>query len=199
MTWKDSALQTNRNIWEGIEPEGWEREKKKKEKGSEAVCVCAKEWPRLKKTKEFRRGVNERRNRQSLKNGSGTTKSLGSANIGHGAVTKFSSKKTGVASSAGRSHQKAQRLPWQKLWNVWKKVRAHQLRRVSGEVRSFGSLAFPLLSAERTFFWGRRREIQRRQHVESATSLGRALLGRALAPHEGCSGDAHDGQQMERS
>ena len=39
---------------------------KKKKKGGSSVCVCAKEWPRLKKTQEFRRGVNERRNRQSL-------------------------------------------------------------------------------------------------------------------------------------
>ena len=52
-----------------------------------------------------------------------------------------------------RSRQKAQRLPWQKLWNVWKKVRAHQLRRVNGEVRSFGSLAFAIAFSGMDVFW----------------------------------------------
>ena len=47
----------------------------------------------------------------------------------------------------------------------------------------------------------RGRGSQRRRHEESATSLERALVGRALAlsGSSGCLEDAHDGQQMEGS
>ena len=46
-----------------------------------------------------------------------------------------------------------------------------------------------------------RREGQRGRHEESATCLGRGLLGRALAVSgsSGCLSDARHGQQMERS
>ena len=70
----------------------------------------------------------------------------------------------------------------------------HQLQRVNGEARGFGALACALAFGGMDVFWVEGEKFS----VDNTRSLRQVLEGH-FSGSSGCLGDAHDGQQMERS